>query len=282
MGAGDVPEPRIVDPANLLDQPCDQAQVVIDHGLDPIGAIQAGLATPDTLYSNDAAEARAFIGRHGGQVVYKTLRPFSWRNDETAYSVYTSLVTEDLLIQVDVLQQTPGIFQEVVPKAHELRLTMVGCRPFCARVLSQETTHGTLDWRKAYDELKMETCDVPRSLCDACGRLMEKLGIVFGCFDFIVTPEGKYVFLEVNEMGQFLFVERMTGLPLLDAFSEFLRQGRTDFAWDENRVRVRYCDIECEALNMVHQAAEAHVNLPDATEDEQGGIARNKRRHRKN
>lgn len=32
---------------------------------------------------------------------------------------------------------------------------------------------------------------------------MRKLGIIFGCFDFIVTPDEEYVFLEVNPMGQF-------------------------------------------------------------------------------
>jgi hypothetical protein len=156
---------------------------------------------------------------------------------------------------------------------------MIGRHPFGARVLSQETREGRLDWRKAYDELKMEACEVPQPLADACIRLMDKLGIVFGCFDFVVTPRGQYVFLEVNEMGQFLFVERWTGLPLLDAFSEFLRQGRVDFAWDAKRIRMRYADIEDEIASLVQQAATAHATLPDASIDEER-IAQRSRRPR--
>lgn len=72
---------------------------------------------------------------------------------------------------------------------------------------------------------------------------MEELGIVFGCFDFIVTPQGDYVFLEVNEMGQFLFVEEWTGMPLLDAFCSFLTAGNVDYPWDPERVQVRYRDV---------------------------------------
>jgi len=36
----------------------------------------------------------------------------------------------------------------------------------------------------------------------------ELLGLAFGCIDLIVTPEGEHIFLEVNEMGKFLWVEQ--------------------------------------------------------------------------
>jgi hypothetical protein len=35
-------------------------------------------------------------------------------------------------------------------------------------------------------------------------------------------PQGEYVFLEVNEAGQVLLFEEYTGLPLLNAFCDFL------------------------------------------------------------
>ena len=51
---------------------------------------------------------------------------------------------------------------------------------------------------------------------------MRALGLVFGAFDFIVTPTGEYVFLEVNEMGQFLSFDRDADLPVLQAFCDLL------------------------------------------------------------
>ncbi len=52
---------------------------------------------------------------------------------------------------------------------------------------------------------------------------MKKLGLVFGCFDFIVTPDNEYYFLEVNEQGQFLWIEEVNpDIKILDAFVNLL------------------------------------------------------------
>ncbi len=59
---------------------------------------------------------------------------------------------------------------------------------------------------------------------------MEALGLVFGAIDLIVTPGNEYVFLEVNPAGQFLWIDSQTGLPLVDALSEMLLQGRPDYS----------------------------------------------------
>jgi pyruvate carboxylase len=55
----------------------------------------------------------------------------------------------------------------------------------------------------------------------ACGvtGLMRSLGLRFGALDFLVTPEGEWVFLEVNPNGQRAFVEQATGLPIAAAIA---------------------------------------------------------------
>ena len=54
--------------------------------------------------------------------------------------------------------------------------------------------------------------------------------IVFGCFDLIVTPNGDVIFLEVNPMGQFLWIEYLCPeIQLLELFCEFLLAQRFDF-----------------------------------------------------
>ena len=59
--------------------------------------------------------------------------------------------------------------------------------------------------------------------------LMRELGLVFGCIDLIVTPEGEHVFLEINEMGQFLWVEQgAPACPMLRAFATLLVERRLD------------------------------------------------------
>jgi glutathione synthase/RimK-type ligase-like ATP-grasp enzyme len=226
-------------------------------------AAKAGLQMPETLYTNSPREVRAFIKRKDGRVVYKPFLPTVWQEGEDLWLPYTALLTHQSLID-DSLRLTPGIFQELVTKTCEVRLTMIGQRAFAAKVFSQETMDGRLDWRRVCGQLRWEPCEIPAGLKAACLGLMQELGIVFGCFDFAVTPDGEYIFLEVNEMGQFLFIERYCGLPLLDAFVSFLLEGRVDFSWDPRGVDVRYSDplFEAEVLKRTEAFAKAHVTVP--------------------
>ena len=142
----------------------------------------------------------------------------------------------------------------------------MGKRAFGAKILSQQTKSGKTDWRCSYDELQIENWDVPDSLSKLCYNLLQKLGLVFGCFDFIVTPENEWIFLEVNQMGQFLFVENRTKFPLLDAFTEFLVQAKVDFKWDMSTASIKYPDLIPEAEEMAKKALEKHS--VDKYEDE--------------
>ena len=99
-------------------------------------------------------------------------------------------------------------------------------------------------------------------MAELCQRLREKLGLIFGCIDLVVTPDGEYVFLEINEMGQFLFVEQATGLPLLDAFSELLIQARPDFVFDPRSPGLRYDDVLEAVRTWYETPSPEHVTPP--------------------
>jgi hypothetical protein len=40
---------------------------------------------------------------------------------------------------------------------------------------------------------------------------------VYGAYDFIVTPDNRYVFVEVNPSGQWLWIEDLAGCPISEA-----------------------------------------------------------------
>lgn len=226
-------------------------------------ALQVGLKMPETLYTNSPREVRAFIRAKEGRVIYKPLLPVAWSDGLRSWMPYTAQLADESLID-ESLRLTPGIFQELIPKAYEVRITVMGRRAFAAKILSQDTVSGRLDWRQAYDELRFEAIKVSPDIEQQCVALLEEMGLVFGCFDFIVDPNGEYIFLEVNEMGQFLFVERYCGIPLLDAFASFLLQARVDFEWREEEVLVRYTDPEFDArvLEKSEAFARSHVSVP--------------------
>jgi len=165
-------------------------------------------------------------------------------------TLFSSLVTEEDLPNDLLLQAVPGIYQVLVPKAYELRVTAIGDVFVAAKLDSQVVPSARLDWRAAKETIPLSPADIPESLATACRAIMANLGIVFGCFDLIVTPTGDTVFLEVNEAGSFLWLEEQNPeFRLLDIFCEFLLQGRVDFKRTESLSSVRFHDVEADALH---------------------------------
>jgi len=55
-----------------------------------------------------------------------------------------------------------------------------------------------------------------------CAQMLARLDLVSGAFDFIVSRDGDWFFLEVNPTGEWAWLEEFLGLPIRDAFIEVL------------------------------------------------------------
>lgn len=179
-----------------------------------------GLQIPRTLISNDPDAILAWIRESHAPVVYKTLSQFATL--EAGRSVFTTRVTEELLRNIDEIVLTPGIFQEEVPKSHELRVTVVGTRSFVGRINSQARPETGLDWRHRPFEIESEPARLPPDLESRVQELMRHFGLRYAALDFIVTPEGAHVFLEINPAGQYMWVEARTGMPITAELAKLL------------------------------------------------------------
>lgn len=202
-------------------------------------AKKAGLMIPPTLISNDVNTVRRFIKSHK-DVIYKTFFPASFDNAV----FYTSQVTLSDLPPANLFKQTPGIFQLCIKKAYELRITMLGSYPIAVKI-TYKNKADTIDWRALADkDLHYQKYNLPTKLLEKLKFVMKKLGIVFGCFDVIVTPEKEYVFLEVNEQGQFLWMEQYNpDIKLLDPFVQFLIGGNKNFKYSSKKSLLLNKDI---------------------------------------
>lgn len=211
-------------------------------------AARSGFSIPKTLCSNNISHIRDFIRLHPAGVVYKSLFPISWQTPEGVAILFTAAISEGDLPAEPILRLTPGIFQELVPKSYELRITVIGRRLFAAKLRSQEVEEARIDCRIALADVTLEPFKLPRQIASTCLKMMDDLGLWFGCFDLIVTPSGEYVFLEVNEMGAFLWIEeQLPELGILDAFCEFLLQRKPRFHLRNTRARVQLKDVASEA-----------------------------------
>ena len=183
---------------------------------------------PDTCFANNKAAVREFSNNYDIVCLKSIDNDNIWFEEEMQEHVlYTQAVkSKDLLALPDeAFSQTVTYLQNYIPKAYELRVTVVGTEVFPCRIDSQEmeTGSGKIDWRQGLDKgLHHSKYHVPKAVSDFCTAFLKRLSLNFGCFDFIVTPENDYVFLECNPNGQWLWIEQETGLPISKCIADTL------------------------------------------------------------
>ena len=186
-------------------------------------AARAGLRVPRTLVTNDPDAARQFFAETEGQTVAKLLRPLAVTMDAVQPFVYTNRVREEDLAGAETLRHSPMVFQELIPKACELRVAWVAGKVFAGALDASGTSRGHTDWRRAApEECRWQKAQLPAEVASSMQVLMSELGLAFGAVDLICTPSGEHVFLEVNPGGEWGMLERDLGLPISEAIAEAL------------------------------------------------------------
>ncbi len=185
-------------------------------------AQRLGLQVPRTLVTNDPERALRFYDACEGRLVSKVLRHGGALRAGEKHLPYTHVVRRRDLQHLAGVERAPVIFQELVPKRLELRVTVVGERVFAAALDSQSSPFAREDCRRADDLVPCTAHDLAPEVEALCVRLVQALGLSFGAIDMVLTPEGEHVFLEVNASGQWAWVETRAGLPITDALADLL------------------------------------------------------------
>ena len=186
-----------------------------------------GLITPRTLTSNNPQAVKQFAENCGENgMITKMLSSFAIYGEKGEENVvFTSRVTEEDLNNLEGLCFCPMTFQENIPKALELRTTVVGHRVFTAAVDSQKLEGSAIDWRKEGRNLvkDWQPYNLPEDVEKKLLQLMADLGLNYGAIDIIVTPDGRHIFLEVNPVGEFFWMEVYSpNFPISQAIAEML------------------------------------------------------------
>ncbi|HEX5496917.1 MAG TPA: ATP-grasp ribosomal peptide maturase [Mycobacteriales bacterium] len=180
-----------------------------------------GLSVPPTLITNDPEAARVFVSKHD-TAVYK---PLSGRG--VAENGHYKLIFANRLKADEVtvsVAATAHLFQKWVDKDHEIRLTVVDRTLFAVRI-DAGSAAGRIDWRTDYASLRYSVVDVPCDIHDRVLRLLDMLMLRFAALDFVVTPDGEWMFLELNPNGQWAWLQDATGLPIAAAIADALTRG---------------------------------------------------------
>lgn len=185
-------------------------------------AADFGMEIPRTVVTNDPEAVRRLHTACGGRIVAKLLNALSTSMGQAPLFVHTSAVSDEDLEDLESLSLSPMIFQERIEKDIELRVAYVGGKCFAGAVDAAQTA-GQVDWRLArVDECPWQPVELPGPDQEKLVCLMDALGLRYGAVDFIRTPEGKHVFLEVNPAGEWGMLEKYLGLPIAAAIAEEL------------------------------------------------------------
>ncbi|MFL6417774.1 MAG: hypothetical protein ACJ74Y_19140 [Bryobacteraceae bacterium] len=168
-------------------------------------ARQCGLRVPATRLGNSGSFVRDFVGRPGADVVHKAFRPHSW---VAANGAIRGCETTRLqgYFPDETYAYAPGIYQQRIQKVLDVRINMID-REFHSFALT--TPAMALDWRShgIRNEVQAERISLPAAVQLGLRAFADRADLVFGCFDMVVDNAGEWWFLEVNQAGQFLWID---------------------------------------------------------------------------
>lgn len=185
-------------------------------------AAMVGLAVPDTLITNEPDAVRAFAT--GGPMVTKLVGGMAIDEDGVRKNVFTRRVDADDLADLRGIEHTTHLFQRWVPKQRECRVIVIGDHVTAAAITAgSEASY--VDYRTDYASLSYELVTPPTHVAEGVRLLVDGFGLTYAALDFVITPAGDWVLLEINPAGQYGFIENATKAPLTAQLADLLIGG---------------------------------------------------------
>jgi ATP-GRASP peptide maturase of grasp-with-spasm system len=167
-------------------------------------AVDVGLDIPKTLITTLKKEALDFVNAQ--QTITKALNiNFSTLHEGFSYSVNSTkeVRREDIEKMNDTFALS--LLQQKLDKKYELRVFYLNDTFYTMAIFSQLDEKTALDFRM-YNNDKPNRCvpyALPKTIELKLLNLMRSINMNTGSIDIVVTKDNRYVFLEVNHVGQF-------------------------------------------------------------------------------
>lgn len=186
-------------------------------------ASKLGFEIPKTLFTNHLSALQMGFSEWHQNAIAKPIGRGWVIEDETLKYIMTNKIGVEHLQHPDGLKVAPITAQEYIEKDYELRITIVGKKIFATKIDSQKSDVSKVDWRR-YDmeNTPYSPYELPENIAHLCLQLLDYYQLNYGAIDMIKTPDGRYVFLEINGNGQFLWVEKAVGFDISGALAVLL------------------------------------------------------------
>lgn len=172
-------------------------------------AHSCGLRVPKALLSNSPTGVRDFFDHNPNRIVCKGFTPHVWqRQGQGGVAVTETFELKGEQLPADeVLTYAPGIYQDMVVKQFDIRTVLMGHRVYSYAL---HNPLKALDWRQdaGQGKIEVEIVPTPAEVEKGILKFAEQARICFGSIDFAVDMNGQWWFLEINEQGQFLWLDQ--------------------------------------------------------------------------
>lgn len=171
-------------------------------------AREVGFSVPETIVSSDwDAICGQLLAGDDSRIIIKMMRGVISDGD-TVKAMFTHIADRGEANRLkEYTTSFPGIYQPYVEKSREWRVTVVGDSVFPVSIYTDERAKD--DWRRLQEteSVQFRREELPEGVGERCVQYLAKLGLRFGAFDLIETPDGEIVFLECNPNGQYGWLE---------------------------------------------------------------------------
>ncbi|HEY2117080.1 MAG TPA: hypothetical protein VGJ51_18420 [Candidatus Angelobacter sp.] len=183
-----------------------------------------GMNVPSALMTNSPPAVREYFRDNPQRMICKAFSTHIWEKEQGGPIVVTETfeLSANKLPSDEVLTYAPAIYQELVVKKFDVRMVLLGAAVYS---YSLHNPKGALDWRGDATQglLKVEPINTPPEVEKSVLAFAEKSGIACGSFDFAIDDQNRWWFLEVNEGGQFLWLDAAnSGLHVQEKFLAFM------------------------------------------------------------
>lgn len=187
-------------------------------------ARSCGLRVPRTLMSNSPRGVKNFLDHNRNRSIGKSFTPHAWQMQSAGGAAVTETfeLTRDELPADEVLTYAPGIYQEMVVKEFDVRTVLMGEKVYSYAL---HNPLKALDWRQdaGMGKIEVEILPTPPDVQHGIAAFAKKSGLSFGSIDFAVDMDGSWWFLEINERGQFLWLDQFNPkIKIQEKFCAFI------------------------------------------------------------
>jgi glutathione synthase/RimK-type ligase-like ATP-grasp enzyme len=187
-------------------------------------ARNCGLRVPKALMSNSPKGVKDFLDHNLNRTICKSFTSHVWQPQSEGGVAITETfeLTRDQLPADEVLTYAPAIYQDMVVKQFDIRTVLMGERVYSYAL---HNPLKALDWRSdaGMGNIDVEMVPTPSDVERGIVAFAKKSGLCFGSIDFAVDMHENWWFLEINERGQFLWLDQFNPkIKMQEKFCAFI------------------------------------------------------------